>query len=414
MKKTIPHISIRASLVFTLFLLLPALSISAIDFGLFADQTLGMEGVDSGSASDGLNYSASLVPWLSSPLGSSPNAARLYLSAGLTLEYAKKNAIFIPELLRTELLFPIGTDKEIKIGRMRYADPLGFIASGLFDGARFSYTSANSGTVGLGVWYTGLLYKKNTQITMTGKELVSYNAKLDYENFVDTYFAPRRLLFALDWDNPYLAEWFRFKTALIGQVDLSGDEKLHSEYLAIRAGMPVRNFVFDLGACLELAQAAEQNKVSFAGELGIGWMLPTPVRDKLTLTGRFSNGKSNSNALAAFVPVTTENQGYILKAKLSGLSTICLDYIARLHESFSLSLASTYFIMNDSETYNGLPSGRAGPALGNEFYGRLIWSPLSDLRFNLGGGVFLPVMGNADSGGKALWRVELNAVIVIF
>jgi hypothetical protein len=407
----------KIPLVFLSLLLLPALSLSALDFGLLADHTLGVEGggtMDSGSAADGFSYSGTLIPWLSTSLGLSHNKARLYLSVGLTAEYAKENSNFIPELLRAELTLPIGAAMEIKAGRMRYADPLGFVASGLFDGARFSLDGANYGTFGVGAWYTGQLYKRSARITMTEKELALYDAGLDYNNFADTYFAPARLLFALDWDNPYPAQWLRLKTALIGQVDISGGETLHSQYAAVKASIPVKSFVFDLGACFELAQASGENRISLAGELAAAWMLPTPIRDRLALTGRFSSGVSDNGALAAFVPVTTEEQGHILKAKFSGLSTVCLDYTARLHESFSLIIASAYFILSDAETYRGLPAGRSGPALGNEFYARLVWSPLSDLRLNLGGGAFLPSLGNADSMGKPVWLAELNAVIAIF
>jgi len=150
------------TLVFVVMLLLPVFSLSALDFGLLLDQTFGVESVENGDTADGVGYSATLIPWLSTPLGSSHNGTQLYLSAGLTMEYANQNAAFIPELLRTELTFPIGTGMEIQAGRMQYTDPLGFIADGLFDGAKFSYTSANVGTFGIGAWYTGLLYKKRS------------------------------------------------------------------------------------------------------------------------------------------------------------------------------------------------------------------------------------------------------------
>jgi len=407
MKKTI-------LIVFILLLLVPVFSLSALDFGLLLDQTFGMENADGDNAADGLGYSITLIPWLSMPLGSSYNGRRLYLSIGLTEEYANENANFIPELLRAELTFPVGADMEIKAGRMQYADPLGFIACGLFDGAKFSLAVANIGTFGVGAWYTGLLYKKSAQITMTEKERVSYNTELDYDNFADTYFAPGRILFALDWDNPYLTQWLRLKAALIGQFDLSDDEALHSGYLALKATIPVKSLVFDLGGCFELMQDSDQNKVSLVGELAIAWMLPTPIRDRLTLTGQLSSGTLDDGALVAFVPVSTVNQGYILKANISGLSTICLDYTVRLHESLSLDVSSTYFFLNDPVTYKGLPPGKNGPPLGNEFYGRLIWSPMSDLQFNFGGGVFLPSMGKADETADPLWRVELNAVIAFF
>ena len=398
------------------------------DWGLQLNQAFGIEGVP--DESNDILYSGTLIPWFSMPLGSSENnAGKLYLSAGMTVlytnEYDDKTTFFIPELLRTELTWRFTAGNELTVGRMLYTDPLGFIASGLFDGARFS-TVLKDNTFGAGIWYTGLLYKKNANITMTGEELISYHEELDYAEVQDTYFAPRRLVAALDWENPYLAPWLRLKASLIGQFDLNdSDELCHSQYLAVKASVPVQNFMFDLGGCFELAEivtdSTNKTKFSMAGELGAGWALPTSIKDQLKLTGRFSTGgdvTDNDSTLAAFIPITTEDHGDVLKAKLSGLSMIRLDYTARLHETFSFNLASSYFILSDLETYKGFPRDSSaemdGRLLGNEFSGRLIWSPFSDLQIGFGGGVFLPSMGNASGQNGALWRIELNAALAIF
>ena len=406
-------------LVVLCWLLLPALSLSAMDWGLQLDQTLGFEGITDGDNS--FSYSGTIIPWLSTPLGQAGNV-NLYLSAGATLEYADKTAFFIPELLRTELAWRMEGGKELKFGRIPYTDPLGLIASGLFDGARFSLNTG-SGAFGAGVWYTGLLYKRSADITITDDDDTLYKTDLDYANFADTYFAPRRLLFALDWANPYLTDWLRLKAAVIGQLDLRGDDpRYHSQYLALKASVPAGNFIFDLGGAFELAEVSNdvfgetsyETKIALAGEIGIAWMLPTQIKDQLKFTGRFTNGTVADSSFAAFVPVTTIPQGDILQEKLSGLSMLRLDYTAQLNETFSFNAASSYFIASDLGTYKGFPSGRDGHFLGNEFSGRMIWSPFSDLQLRLGGGVFLPSMGNSGSSNGALWRVELNALLAIF
>jgi len=401
------------SICLGILIALPYSHLKAWDWGLLLDQTAGLESVAGGEVIDGFSYSGTFIPWFQSPLGES---GKLYISAGTTFEYNNGKPFFIPELLRTELSFRFGNNRELKAGRILYNDPLGFIASGLFDGARLSLDTG-LGTMGFGLWYTGLLYKKNVQITMTGYDLAAFNEDLDYSNFMDTYFSSRRLMAAVDWDIPDLREWLRLKMALIAQFDLNGrDEKYHSQYLAARASMPYNNFIFDLGGSLELAEitgAVQKFKIGLAGELGIAWMLPTSIKDRLSFTARLSSGVLNDDsAFAAFVPITTALQGDVLNAKLSGLSMLRLNYSVLLHETLSFSLASSYFILNDLATYKGLPAGRDGHLLGNEFSGSLIWSPLSDLRLTLGGGVFLPAMGNA--GGDTIWRINMNAVLVIF
>ena len=397
------------------FIFLPIVSLSSWDWGLLLDQTAGIESAP--TAAEGFSYSGTLMPWYSTPLG---ETGKLYLSAGATMEYENESSFFVPQLLRTELSFRLGEGSELKAGRMLYTDPLGFIANGLFDGARFSLGLGDKGALGMGIWYTGLLYKRNAQITMTGEEYNSYSEALDYSDFTGSYFAPRRLVAALDWDNPYMSDSLRFKTALLSQFDFSGSENLyHSQYLAAKISVPKGNFMFDIGACLELAEisaedTANEIKLGLAGELAAGWVTPSPIRDRLMLTCRLSNGTAEDGALYAFVPITTENQGDIIKAKLSGLSMIRLDYTARLNTNFLFSLADSYFILSDLASYRGLPEGRDGHLLGNEICGKLMWSPVSDLRFDLGAGVFLPVMGNADKNSDAIWRVELNLIAMIF
>ena len=402
-----------------LFSMLPVLSIHADDWGLRFNQTLGADGMAGESSDINIPYSGTVFVWLSAYFGQPENnTGKLYFSSGMTSEYADKNVFLVPELLRTELTLRIGSNNELKFGRIPYTDPLGFIVSGLFDGTQISLV-LNNNTISAGIWYTGLLYKKNANITMTSDDLASYYKKLDYENFWDTYWAPRRILLAFDWSNPYLAPWLRLNASLIGQFDLSGSNNFcHSQYLAFKAGMPLGSFIFDLGGCFELAQTSDKLKISLAGELGIAWMLPTPVRDRLQLTCRLTNAAIPDDLFTAFIPITTISQGTVLQAKFSGLSMFSLDYTARLHEVFSINLAGAYFIASDYDTYRGYPKnpsgGRDGNLLGSEFSGRLVWSPFSDLQLNLGGGIFMPSLGNTGSKNGALWRANINMALSIF
>ena len=389
-----------------LTLLLPALSLTAKDMGLTLDQSGAYEAV--GSTGNFL-YTGTLFPWFSAPLTSNID---LYISAGATVDYENETLSVLPELLRTELEFR-WENAALQVGRMYYADTLGFIVEGLFDGARIT-ADTSWGVWGLGAWYTGLLYKKSAHITITQDELSAYYAKLEYTDFWDTYFAPRRLVAALDWEDPGFWKQASLRFSLIGQFDLTGSEALHhTQYLAGRFNIPAGSFVFDLGGCVELHERSERFQVSFAGELGIGWFLPTKIQDRLMVTGRLSSGSIN-NDVVAFVPVTTESQGNVLKAKLSGLSMVSLDYTARLHQTLSINISSSYFILSDKITYVGMPGERDGFFLGNEFYGILIWSPVSDLQIKAGGGAFLPSLGNADPHGDVQWRIELGAVLAIF
>jgi hypothetical protein len=387
-----------------------SINLWAADFGVLLDATPGVSGNSSGvssGANGNFDFTMLLIPRLSVPVGA---AGEVFVSAAVKADYENETWSAAPELLRTEFSTRAG-DLEFALGRVQYTDPLGFIADGLLDGARLSYDTVQAGTFSLGAFYTGLLSKKRINITMTGEELASFNSEVDYSDFAGTYFAPRRFIASLGWQHPGLGEFVRAKAAFISQSDL-GDSRLHSQYLALNFAAPVNLFVFGLGGALEFIEDDGDLGLGLAGEFGISCNLPGAVEDVLSLRGRFSSGTTEDGDVAAFLPITTIYQGQALKAKLSGISTLTLDYLARVNRSFSASLISTYFIRGDLATYANY--GDDGYFLGNEFFGRLVWSPVSDIQLNLGGGIFLPSMGNAAPNADPVWRVELNIIFALY
>jgi len=390
-------------IVFILWATLNGTSVWAMDFGLVLDQNAAFSGYSNQSSFD---YNGILIPRFSTPLGSSGG---LYISAGANFQNDPWS--LVPELLRTDVYWDFD-NAELRAGRMAYSDPLGFIANGLFDGARISLDT-QAGTFSAGGWYTGFLYKKRANITMTDKELQSSYTDLDYSDFFNTYFAPKRVVAALDWEHPGLAELVRANVSLIGQFDLSGGDTLHSQYAALKFSVPVSAFIFSLGGGLELAEAKGADLgYALAGELGAAWQLPIKLDSQLSLLGRFTSGVIDGSSIVAFQPVTTVDQGDILQAKISGLSLISLDYLARVCPPFAFGITSTYFIRSDKGTYQGY--GSDGYFLGNEFSGRLLWSPVSDVQVNLGGGVFLPSLGDAAPNADMLWRITLNVTLSLY
>lgn len=392
-----------------LLFLSPCFLLPAYDFGLVIDQTAGYTRIGSDGEFD---YAGSIIPRVSALIGDN---ADIYASASFEVDYLDEWTA-VPELLRTDFFMGFG-NFGFRIGRMYYSDPLEYIAEGLFDGFNVSYDT-EFGAFNIGAWYTGLLYKNRAKIHMTLGEYADTLVKLDYDHFSDTYFAPRRLLSAISWEHLGMVGSLRGKAAFLGQFDLTGsDELVHSQYLVGKVALPFSSFTFDVGACLELIEDDGDFGLALAAELGVSWIPPTPFGSRLSLVGRFSSGGVGSDTFKAFLPVTTEYQSEVLKPKFSGISMITLDYIATLHDSFAAGLYSTYFIRSDLGTYIGYPwsiNANDNYFLGNEFFLKLLWNPVSDLQFNLGGGVFLPSMGNVAPSADALWRVELNVIISLF
>jgi len=388
-----------------LFVLCPLLH--AWDFGLILNQNAGYGGY--GNEGD-FDYSIGAVPRITGLLG---NTGNFIVSGGFEANY-NKDWDFVPEILRTELSFHPGSFA-FEIGRIYHSDPLGFIADGFFDGLKASYYS-DAGTFSAGAWYTGFLYKKRANIEMTPEESNANKTPFSYDEFTKTYFAPQRFLGALGWE--HLGGAVQARAGILGQFDFFGDKPLNSQYAAVKLTIPVKAFSFDLGGCLELIQNDGEFDTAFAAEAGIAFTPQTSFKNRLSLLARYASGKSEDGSLLAFTPFTTRSQGNILGAKLSGISILTLDYVIRPHSAFSAGLSSTYFIRNDLGTYTGypLPEGNgSGYFLGDEVFARLLWSPASDLQVNLGGGMFLPSLGDAaPPNADSLWRVELNVIFSLF
>jgi hypothetical protein len=407
---------LRALLLAGLALLVSPLY--AVDFGLLLNQTVTLDDAFGGDPDD-FTYTGSFIPWFSGMLIENGD---LYISAGVTPRYEDSEFLILPELLRTEVILRSERDTEFRFGRTVYSDPLGLIAAGLFDGFQVSQDIGES-VLRAGAWYTGLQYKKSANITVSPTDHLNYFAAFDTGD-LNTYFSSRRILAALGWEHPALGG-VNLRLAMLGQFDVNEEDvSYHSEYFTARVTVPVRNIlVFDLGGALELIQIrwdfpGREDNVALLGEAGAAWLLPTPVQDRLAFSALFSSGEVDDSPLGAFTPLTTVSQGEVLKAKLSGLAHLKLDYTARVHEMFSASAAASYFLRTSENTALEWPEPAEGnenkAALGAEFYSELFFSLTSDIGLKLGGGVFVPSLGNVAPKERPQWSFALTATAALF
>jgi len=415
-------------IIFLLFfmVLFPAVLI-AQDFGLLLNQYADF------NASDGENqfeYKVGIMPRFSKIINDNNS---FFISA--TASFNIRNAddyYFVPELLRAE--YTAQFDQwGFRLGRFLYSEPLEFIAKGLFDGLQVTHTSSY-GRLGLGAWYTGFQYKKTANITMTEDDKTLYYEPIKFnETFAETYFASNRILASLDYEHLAIGEFLRLNAAAIGQFDLNKTEdvteKLNSQYFILKLGIPTVNFLFELGGCFSAMQSsmaassetdsADNTYLAFAGDFGIHWTLPTALRNKLSLNVRLTSGLIGEpgGLFNAFVPVTNSYFGDIFQARMTSLSVFNLNFTGRLTQSLGASFNVSYFMRHDKVTNNSFPvagEGEGESLLGAEFFARFIWSLYSDLQFNLGGGVFIPALGNNWPDEKPVWRIDLSVILAIF
>jgi hypothetical protein len=407
--------------IFFVILLIFFLSFTAAaqDFGLLLSQNLLYDNI--ADEDNALNYTMYLMPSYFHLIGedavSDEARGSFVVSAGLGIEYKKETFTFIPELLHTELFMRFGP-LGLSVGRIPYSDPLSYVLEGLFDGARVTHTSS-LGSFGFGLMYTGFIYKGLNSIDMTEEDRIRNAQSFNYDYISETYFAPSRLIASFDWEHPSIAELFMLRTALIGQVDLSDhEEKFHSQYLTVKAEMPLGRFFLGAGASMQVSQEpikATSLNLAFAGELGLTWFLPTNFHSRLSFTGFLAGGRI-SDFMGAFVPITSKGYGQIIEPKMSAVTALRMNYSARLAENSGASISASYFIRNDKVSNNNyfiLYEYEDGFFLGPEFSARVVWSPFSDIQFNLGGGIYVPSLGDAAPDEDALWSVDLSVIFSI-
>jgi hypothetical protein len=400
--------SFTSFMLFAVFLFC-SLSLNAVDFGLVFYQNAEVNVPAFDFEEKSVDISGVLFPWFSAHLS---GEAYLYISAAIN--YETDPMLIIPELTKSDISFNL-ENTNINVGRIFYSDPLGFTAYGLFDGVQFLFIT-RGGNIRAGWLYTGFLYKERAAITMTPNEMQSANTKVDYSDFVNTYFAPARILMTLEYDHPAIGGFIGLKTSIIGQFD-SGSNKLNSQYFTGDISFLGKSVILDMGGCFELIEYNDKTTPAYATSIGLTFILPTKLENQIKLFGRYSSGVSEDESIGAFLPLTTVPQGELVEAKLSALSLLSLDYTGRMAKSLSANTAFTYFIRTDLGTYAYYPvtaKDKEGFFLGAEIFGRIIWNISSGIRLNFGTGVFLPALGDAAPDADMLWRTKLNLVFSIY
>jgi hypothetical protein len=389
--------------VFFLLLCLPLASAFAQDFGM-AIRLLPV--LTNGDEPYGnFAFTGTAIPWFAAPLGEQGD---LYLSGGISAELEDEKWKPIPEVYRFELSYRFSPDVRITAGRVLYNEPLNLVFGGLADGASAVFDLGKN-RLSAGAFYTGLLYKKTAYITMSPGDYDSY---YDREN----YFASRRLVFSLGWENPGLFDTDRGLTVeMIGQIDLNdGDTAIHSQYLLACLTWPfLKHFNAELGGVLGLLEEGGSPDFCFAASADLVWLPPGAANDRFSFEAVFSSGAWNDR-VKAFLPITTIAQGKVLRPKISGLALAEAAYTRRLHTTLSAEVSAAYFFRTDTGAYTDteLDALSLSPFLGGEVYGALTLAPVSDVSVTLGGGVFIPQTGSAFIPDASLrWRVSLGTIL---
>jgi hypothetical protein len=399
---------IKRVLFFAFLLLQIGGAAGAADFGLVLS-TAGDYMSDPGG--EGFGFTGSLRPWLSAAPGEKTG---LYVSGKVTVEYEydgqawKTPPLF--ELERTELNFRPAPAVYLALGRQRYRDGGGMIASGLFDGVRGSFGLGRARLTG-GLFYTGFLYKETAEILMSAGDRDRYTKVFDYGD-PESYFASRRALAVLGLEFPDVTPRLSLAFEVLGQFDFNGGSALHTQYLETRLGFEAAGALrFTLAGIGALAESEGDTLAHFAAAFGTEWDVPGGLRDMAEVELHWGSGAAGGS-LGPFTPVNGAAPGTVFTPSLSGLMRVRAAYTARPWGALSLSAEGALFWRTDLETFKDgeLDAVSKERFLGSEICGRLIWAPQSALRCTAGGGIFMP--GGAFRKDAAVrWKVNGGMIV---
>jgi hypothetical protein len=372
--------------------------LAALDTGAIVSGQFNLQ--NSGETSFGGKFI--LAPWLSFPLGS----ADAFISAGMHVEFNDGVSV-VPDIFNMELSARPADKFYLRAGRILWYDPSRFVAKGRFDGVD-AMLDIGIARLGISALYTGLLYRNDNHINISPTDPVDYDAEFSWADFGNTYFAPRRILAALNGEfNPFRRG--NLNAGILAQFDMSSaTDPFHTQYFVIRYTHVYRQFDIAAAGAMQLGKAGGEFKTAYASSLEAGLLTNIFVKERLSAGMRWSSGEGPHTA--AFFPLFREAQGVALKPGFSGMMTLSLNYDMRLLHSLSADIGCRYFIRTDSTSFTDCDLNNSSYMLGLELGGNLLWVPYSDLAFSLGGGVFFPQTGRAMDG-PVRWCLEIGTII---
>jgi hypothetical protein len=388
--------------------------IAAVAFGADFGLIIGAGGEYAGGLSpEGFSVTVTASPWFSAALN---EKIAVHVSGKMAFAYEEKEnppESYFFEMERTELNLRPASGLYLGLGRQRFEDPAGLIASGLFDGAAGSVKLGMS-RLSLGAYYTGLLYKETAKILMTSGDLEEYGKSFDSDG-LEGYFASRRVLLALTGEFPDLTSRMSLEAQALAQFDVNGgSDSLNTQYLELRFVIePTDPLHITLGGVGELIQGPDEVQGSMAAFAGADWEIPGTLTDLLSAEFLWTSG-SDGGKMRAFTPVSGKDAGRVFDGGIGALMRAGLSYRARPGASFSLEAGAAYFIRTDVETLGdpGLDGDSESRLLGGEVYGSLVWAPDPAFRFSAGGGAFFPGWGGAFREGAAVkWKADLGLLV---
>ena len=385
-------------LLLPVLLFFSAALVFSADYGFLIEQNFE-------ATKEEASYTPAFIPWFSW----NNDRTSVYFSGIFSVKYYSYNSessagssgwvkpLLTPELSRFAVSHRISQRYSIEAGRIEYTDAMDFTASGLFDGLRFNAVTS-LGSISIGAFYTGLLYKETAEILMTAHDIDHYEQA--WNGDFDSYGASRRAFAAVRWDIP-VGKTNTLSAEALFQFDLNNtDDVLNSQYGEVQMVFYLPHMPeLTVGALFEAMEYKDRDSTIALGALARARTdVPGSLNDRFSAAIKLSSGRGN-DTFTAVMPISARAQGMVFSETISGLASFSADYTVRVLESLLIDSSLRYF----ARTYNE-PEVK-GYLYGGECWASVAWQPLDDIRFTLGGGAFFPSLGNVyPDGTDLMWK----------
>ncbi|MDR0527298.1 MAG: hypothetical protein LBG79_05740 [Spirochaetaceae bacterium] len=278
-----------------------------------------------------------------------------------------------------------------ELGRIPFSDIISLSANGMFDGAKLRFSAGEHG-ISASAFYTGLLYKETAKIFLNAQD------KDDY--YRQNYFAPPHLLMSLAYHfKPESLEGSRFSAEFIREADMrKGSTSSTMFFLAGAALVLKENITMDAGGLLSAGVESDESTIGLAALFSLRVHLNQPLKAELSFNTNLFWGALDEPLPLPFI--NKRQVGLIYDPEVARLLNLQLIYTAILTPTLSFNTSLMLFARLDSDympdfwQYIDYQNENAnGFLLGEEFYAGVIWTPLSDLSFNISAIFFFPDNG---------------------
>lgn len=418
-------------LAFLLVALLITVSLSAWDFGGYLDNTTGLAKAPVGTGgSVALVQRTTVAAWLSHSFGS------WNLDAQGSYTYTPT----VPVLADLDRLVLGGTFPAeaggarsfgFTLGRLHFSDPTGYVLNHRLDGLKLDIGwTASSFSAGVGT--TALLQKPTSAVVMSLLDVLSLSDGA-------VRFAPPRLIATFEFRARGLVAGQDVTLGAVVQEDLRPDDQLTPEfqtvfdpiggglmdtqYLSLMiSGALGRGFFhrtyysLNTGRTLtyrddpDSSTGSSYQYTQILGHLAgleLSIFLPQALNSRIRIGGQFSTGDDDADdyydgntdeLFTAFVPISAGGFSDVFTLQPGNSSHVAISYSLRPLSGIGLDILQTELSsVSYFRTSGGGPvsegavnAAMAGTYIGTEIDLKIVAQPFSDLRFVLGGGLFLP------------------------